>query len=129
MPLIFSPEQCRAARGLLNWSQREFAERSGVSKKTIADFELGERTPYPRTLADIVRTFEAAGVEFTNGDAPGVKLHRTCAAARNGETDHDAPPLAKPPRPRKGEDAQIDLEDVIAARAPRHVAGKGVIAA
>jgi hypothetical protein len=32
-------------------------------------------TWYPRTLADIRAALEAA-VEFTNGDAPGVRLRR-----------------------------------------------------
>jgi transcriptional regulator with XRE-family HTH domain len=63
MPII-TPEQCRAARGLLNWSQRELVERSGVSQKAIADFERGVSTPYPRTLKDVVSAFEAGGVMF-----------------------------------------------------------------
>jgi hypothetical protein len=33
---------------------------------TFADFERESRAPYDRTLADIRRTLEAAGVEFTN---------------------------------------------------------------
>jgi len=28
----------------------------------------------PRTVESIQRAFEAAGVEFTNGDAPGLRL-------------------------------------------------------
>ena len=58
--------QSRAARGLLNWSQSDLVTRSGVSKKTIADFERGTTKPYGRTLAAMVAAFEAAGVEFIN---------------------------------------------------------------
>ena len=44
-------------------------------KKTIADFERESRTPQVRTLRDIQRTFEEAGVEFENDErGVGVKL-------------------------------------------------------
>jgi transcriptional regulator with XRE-family HTH domain len=69
-----SAAQCRAARGLVGWSQEDLAMASRVSPATIATFETGKRSPYDRTLADIQRALESAGVEFTNGDEPGVKL-------------------------------------------------------
>ncbi len=71
-----SPPQCRAARALLGWSQAVLAEKAAVAKQTLADFERGARQPYPRTLADIRAALEAAGVEFTNGDSPGVRLKK-----------------------------------------------------
>ncbi len=71
-----SPAQCRAARALLGWSQAVLAENALVAKQTLADFERGARRPYPRTLADIRAALEVAGVEFTNGDAPGVRLKK-----------------------------------------------------
>jgi transcriptional regulator with XRE-family HTH domain len=74
--LTFIPAQCRAARALLNWSQVELAAAAAVSKQTLVDFERGARQPYPRTLADIVAALEAGGVEFTNGDMPGVRLKK-----------------------------------------------------
>jgi transcriptional regulator with XRE-family HTH domain len=58
--------QSRAARGLLNWSQSDLVVHSGVSKKTIADFERGTTRPYGRTLAAMIAAFEAAGIEFIN---------------------------------------------------------------
>ena len=72
--ITFTPAQCRAARALLDWSQAELARQAKVAKQTLADFERGARTPYARTLDDIRGALEAAGVEFTNGDAPGVRL-------------------------------------------------------
>jgi len=60
------PAQSRAARGLLNWSQSDLVEHSGVSKKTIADFERGTTRPYGRTLEAMIAAFEAAGIEFIN---------------------------------------------------------------
>lgn len=62
--MIISPQQCRAARGLLGWSQDMAAEASKVAKATIANFELGKRSPYDRTLRDLKQAFELAGVEF-----------------------------------------------------------------
>jgi transcriptional regulator with XRE-family HTH domain len=72
----FTPGQCRAARALIGWSQDELASASKVAKATIANFELGKRTPYDRTLDDLLAALEAAGVEFTNGDQPGVRLRK-----------------------------------------------------
>ena len=75
-PDELTPEQVRAARGLLGWSQGDLEARAGVARKTLADFEGGKRKPYSRTLADIRGALESAGVVFTNGDEPGVKLRR-----------------------------------------------------
>ena len=72
----FTPGQCRAARALIGWSQEHLATASKVAKATIANFELGKRSPYDRTLDDLRGALEAAGVEFTNGDEPGVKLRK-----------------------------------------------------
>jgi transcriptional regulator with XRE-family HTH domain len=66
--------QCRAGRALLGWSQDDLVKDSKVGKSTIANFEAGKSTPYDRTLADVQAALEKAGVEFTNGDEPGVKL-------------------------------------------------------
>ena len=71
-----SAAQIRAARGLIDWSQTQLAKEAGVGISTIADFERGRRTPIGNNLAAIQRALEAAGVEFTNGNEPGVKLKR-----------------------------------------------------
>jgi len=67
--MTISPELCRAARALLNWSQQELASRAQVARKTIADFELGTVNPHPRTLRDVVAALDAAGVEFLPAEA------------------------------------------------------------
>jgi transcriptional regulator with XRE-family HTH domain len=72
--ILLSPDLCRAARGLLDWTQNDLNAASGVATKTIADYERGARTPYDRTLRDLFEAFETAGIEFTNGDAPGLRL-------------------------------------------------------
>ena len=59
---------------MISWSQAQLAEASRVSRMTVTDFEKGTRLPHPNNLAAIRTVLEAAGVEFTNGDAPGVRL-------------------------------------------------------
>ena len=72
------PEQSRAARALLDWSQSKLSEVAEVARGTIADFEAGKRVPYDRTLQDIRRALETAGVIFVqeNGEGPGVRLKK-----------------------------------------------------
>ncbi|WP_316231609.1 helix-turn-helix transcriptional regulator [Bradyrhizobium sp. SZCCHNR1051] len=62
-----SPEQCRAARAWLNWSQEQLAAKAQVSSSTLRDFEAGRRVPIANNLAAIRRTLEDAGIEFLSG--------------------------------------------------------------
>jgi len=71
-----TPALCRAARGLLDMTQIELAAGASVSKNTIVDFEKGRSNPVKNNLAAIQRVLEEAGVEFTNGDAPGLRLRK-----------------------------------------------------
>jgi transcriptional regulator with XRE-family HTH domain len=66
------PEQCRAARALLDWDQRELSRRSKVTQATIANFERGKTMPWARTLEDLRKTFEVEGIEFL-GSEEGVR--------------------------------------------------------
>jgi transcriptional regulator with XRE-family HTH domain len=74
----FSPNQCRAARGLLGMTQALLAHKSGVSLRTIISFELGARQPMPANLRAIRGALEAAGAIFidANGEGPGVRLRK-----------------------------------------------------
>jgi transcriptional regulator with XRE-family HTH domain len=63
-----SPAQCRAARALLGMTQDQLAVKSGVSKRAIVAFELGQSTPIRNNLAAIQGALEQAGVEFTGRD-------------------------------------------------------------
>jgi transcriptional regulator with XRE-family HTH domain len=72
-----SPEQCRAARAWLDWTQQELARRAGVGLSTVRDFEKGERTPIPNNLAAIKRAIEAAGMRLlfqANGEPNGIAV-------------------------------------------------------
>jgi transcriptional regulator with XRE-family HTH domain len=73
-----APEQCRAARALLAWSQDDLADKAKIAKKTLQLFELGQREPYARTLDLLRHALEAAGVEFIdeNGGGAGVRLKK-----------------------------------------------------
>jgi transcriptional regulator with XRE-family HTH domain len=75
-----TPSQCRAARGLLNWTQDEMASAARVSVVTVRNFENGKSAPQRATLDVMQRALEAAGVEFTNGEKVGVRLARATAA-------------------------------------------------
>lgn len=72
-PMI-TPLQCKLGRAALGWSVRKLATQSKVSVSAINRFEVGRTEPIPATRDTLQRIMEAAGVEFTNGDEPGVKL-------------------------------------------------------
>jgi transcriptional regulator with XRE-family HTH domain len=77
-PSMIKPEQSRAARGLLGWSQQELAEKAAVGIVTVRQLEAGVHKPRRATLDVIQRAFESAGVEFIdeNGGGPGVRLRK-----------------------------------------------------
>jgi len=69
-----SPEQCRAARAWLHWSQRLLAAKAQVSASTIRSFETGKRVPHGNNLRAISRALEAAGMWFaSDGKSIGLK--------------------------------------------------------
>jgi transcriptional regulator with XRE-family HTH domain len=55
-------------------SQEVLAGKASVSVTTLRNFERGATIPVANNLAAIQRGLEDAGVVFTNGDEPGVKL-------------------------------------------------------
>ena len=63
---LMRPSQCRAARGLLNWTQDEMASAARLSVVTVRNFENAKSTPQRATLDVMQRALETAGVEFTN---------------------------------------------------------------
>jgi transcriptional regulator with XRE-family HTH domain len=75
-PMVVSGAQIRAARGLIGLSQNELARAANLSVPGLANIEGGKSSPLAVTLDRIVRALEARGVEFTNGDGPGVRLKK-----------------------------------------------------
>ncbi len=63
---------------MIEWSRVRLAEAANIAERTLIDFERGARQPYDRTLADIQRALEQAGIIFIdeNDEGPGVRLRK-----------------------------------------------------
>jgi ribosome-binding protein aMBF1 (putative translation factor) len=73
---MITADQIKAARKLLGWSTATLAIRS---KRTVKGVALAESSNLPpermeSSLRLIQQTFEAAGIEFVDGEKPGVRL-------------------------------------------------------
>jgi hypothetical protein len=64
------------ARVALDLGVRDLAKLAKVAPATVSRFEAGVDLK-PRTIEDMRRALESAGVEFTNGDQPGVRMKKT----------------------------------------------------
>lgn len=60
--------QIRGARGILNWSQQDLAQRTGISATSIGSIENGQTTPRASTTETIRTTFEKNDIEFLGLD-------------------------------------------------------------
>jgi transcriptional regulator with XRE-family HTH domain len=85
---MITPSQCRAARGLLDWTQEELAEAAHIGIATVRQFERGHADSRQATLAVLRRAFEDAGVEFIeeNGGGLGVRHRKRQARTRKSRT-------------------------------------------
>jgi ribosome-binding protein aMBF1 (putative translation factor) len=63
-----SPEQCRAARAWIDWSQDALAKASNVGVSTVRDFEAGRREPTRNNLTAMKAALEGRGVGFLYSD-------------------------------------------------------------
>jgi transcriptional regulator with XRE-family HTH domain len=68
---VMSPEQCRAARAWLGWSQQDLAKRASVGISTVKDFENKTRRPIANNLNALRGALEGAGVEFESDPSEG----------------------------------------------------------
>ncbi|MBB3427374.1 transcriptional regulator with XRE-family HTH domain [Rhizobium sp. BK312] len=64
MAMILTPALCRAARGFLDWTQMDLANRSGVSRSTIRDYEGNRHSLHRATEAQLRLALEAGGIAF-----------------------------------------------------------------
>jgi DNA-binding transcriptional regulator YiaG len=62
-----TPEQCRAARGWLDWSQDDLASAAHVSLSTVRDFEKARHVPIANNLTAMRVALEAKGIVFVDG--------------------------------------------------------------
>jgi transcriptional regulator with XRE-family HTH domain len=72
-----TPAQLRAARGLLAWSRRDLAEKSGTSAEAVQWFEARGGDPKLSTTMKWRRALQKAGCILIDPDAeggPGVRL-------------------------------------------------------
>jgi transcriptional regulator with XRE-family HTH domain len=70
---MITSAQIRAARGLLNWSRKDLAEKSGISFASMMRLESFDGVPSSniKTLDALKKAFEDAGVEFTGSPKNG----------------------------------------------------------
>jgi transcriptional regulator with XRE-family HTH domain len=75
---MITASQCRAARGLLDWTQQDLADAARIGVATVRLFEGGGAEARHATLAVLERAFELAGVDFIdeNGGGPGLRLRK-----------------------------------------------------
>jgi len=66
------------ARAAVGWGVRELAKEAGVTANTVTRIENGADAKQS-TIDRMRRALESAGVEFTNGDQPGVRLTKVAA--------------------------------------------------
>jgi hypothetical protein len=84
-----TPLLCRAARAILNWTQKDLGELSGTSRDTVRYFETEKRITLPHNLTKMRDAFIGAGIQFVeeNGNGVGVRLRASrwgaqCRAGR-----------------------------------------------
>jgi transcriptional regulator with XRE-family HTH domain len=77
---VTTAAQIRAARHLVSLSQADIVSATGLSLPTVKRAESERAVSVsPEAIAGIRRALEADGVEFVDGDEPGVKLWRVTA--------------------------------------------------
>ena len=77
--MLTTGNQLKAARALAGVEQAKLAEAAKLNVNTIRNMEAAGAGPIAGRSVNVQavqRALEAAGVEFTNGGEPGVKLRR-----------------------------------------------------
>jgi hypothetical protein len=68
--------KCRAARGLIGLTRDELARAVGIPVAKIVAYEVGVMTLSETDRRALQRVLELGGVEFLDGEQPGVRLRR-----------------------------------------------------
>lgn len=78
--------QIKAARTLLEWTQRDLAKQAGVSLASVANLEQGVGKIGGKVFDAVCKVLQQAGIEFT--PEPGVRLRREKYQFRVLEGEH-----------------------------------------
>jgi transcriptional regulator with XRE-family HTH domain len=71
---VITGDQIRMARAALRLGIRELAALAKVAPMTVSRLETGRSGGHAETIRKIERALEKAGIEFINGDSPGVRI-------------------------------------------------------
>jgi hypothetical protein len=85
--MVLTGNHLKAARALAELDQAALAKLAGVSINTIRNMEAFGGNPiggWASTRDKVQAALEAAGIEFTNDSAPGVRLRKVTHGRRSG---------------------------------------------
>src|ERR1700681_795832 len=92
--------QLLMARAAVGWGVRELAKKAGITANTVTRIENGADAKQS-TMDALQRALEAAGVEFTNGEQPGVRLAKAATAHAREPASPSNPTVASNATRRK----------------------------
>jgi transcriptional regulator with XRE-family HTH domain len=78
------PEQIRAARELLGWSQQRLADKAKLPLEAVVQLEQGKGDALIDALSLVHRALTTAGVEFLSADIEGAGCAASLAASMKG---------------------------------------------
>ena len=84
---MFTPDQLRAARALLNWSQDDLASAAEVAVMMIKNYERRLSDPRLSSMTKLKQTLEKAGIEFIDAtDTAGAGIRWSSPKGRNADS-------------------------------------------
>ncbi len=102
--MLLIGNQLKAARALVGIEQQELADAAKVHVNTIRKMEAKGReeiTSAANVLRRVQSALEAAGVEFTNGEQPGVRLRKSVPALAESAGGSKPVPSTRTTPPKK----------------------------
>jgi hypothetical protein len=78
-----TPEQCRAARAWLDWTQVELAKKAKVGLSTLMDFEQQHRATQATKQRAIQAALERRGIRFLDSGTLGIGFVKPSRKKRN----------------------------------------------
>lgn len=84
---MITPRQCRAARGLLGYTQADLAKKAGMSKTGLNNFESGKSSMKSTTQKALKKALEDSGIDFTKGEGVRLRTNETILLQGNGSAE------------------------------------------